>query len=189
MSINSATYLTSIVENMPGPEINLPIYALIGRSNVGKSSLINSLTKIKNLARSGSTPGVTKKINLFLINKKLILADLPGYGYAKLGKQQRNEIRHMINWFIRDFTPKPQHILLLMEAKVGPTKDDLQIINELKKHKLPFTAILTKTDKLKSSEKNNIIKNLPPELENVEIIPFSITNPAGKKRLLEIIQA
>lgn len=189
MSISSATYLTSIVENMAGPETNLPIYALIGRSNVGKSSLINSLTKTKNLARSGSTPGVTKKINLFVINKKCILADLPGYGYAKLGKQQRNEIQHMINWFIKDFTPKPQHVLLLMEAKVGPTKDDLQIISKLKKNKLPFTAILTKTDKLNSSEKNNLIKNMPSELENIEIIPLSITSPAGKKRLLEIIQA
>ncbi len=184
MNINSATHLTSLVVNSNLPENNLPIYAFIGRSNVGKSTLINSLTNQKELARTSSKPGKTQTINLFLINKKIYFADLPGYGYAKLSKAERKNLQNIIIWFFNHPDLIFKQIFILIDSKIGPTKDDIEFIGFIHSYNLPFSIILTKIDKLKRSQLNQQILNLKNQFLGHNILPYSSFTQEGKKELL-----
>jgi len=183
-----AEYLRSITGPADLPEDEFPQFAFIGRSNVGKSSFINAITGISNLCRSGSTPGVTKKVNLFLINKKFYFADLPGYGYAKLSYKERKELEKLIFWYLSEPLNHFQRIFFLIDAQVGPTSNDQDVLKYLLEAGLPTTLILSKTDKLKNSEKtrqiNQIKQQIPPHFP---IVPFSVKTGEGKKDVHKIL--
>lgn len=147
MKINNAEYLISSARASQCPAIDVPEYAFIGRSNVGKSSLINMLTGRKALAKTSQTPGKTLLINHFSINKgQWYIVDLPGYGYAARGKKQRDEIRKIIEDYVLE---RPQMTLLfvLLDSRHAPQKIDLEFIEWLGENQIPFALVFTKADK------------------------------------------
>jgi GTP-binding protein len=150
MKIKSVSFVVSNTDHKKCPEDGLPECAFIGRSNVGKSSLINLLTGNKKLAKTSSTPGKTQLINHFVINEQWYLVDLPGYGYAKVSKSARS------NWekFIADYLTNRKslmNIFILLDSRLEPQKIDLEFINWCGEKQLPFVLVFTKIDKLSSS--------------------------------------
>jgi GTP-binding protein len=151
MKIKSVSFVVSNTDHKKCPEDGLPEFAFIGRSNVGKSSLINLLTGNKKLAKTSSTPGKTQLINHFVINSQWYLVDLPGYGYAKVSKSARS------NWekFIADYLTNRKslmNIFILLDSRLEPQKIDLEFINWCGEKQLPFVLVFTKIDKLSSSD-------------------------------------
>ncbi len=185
MQIQSASYLKSVVPGAELPYEKYPIYAFIGRSNVGKSTFINAVTGQKGLCRTGSTPGVTRKVNLYLINKKILFADLPGYGFSKLGLRERRELIELIFWFLSHPENNFRQIYLLLDAKIGPTTQDLEIMDYLQESRLPFFIILSKVDKLTYSRKLQQIHSLSNRFPSHKIIPFSATTREGLPEMLK----
>jgi len=155
MQIQSAIFHVSSPDFARCPDSQLPEFAFIGRSNVGKSSLINALTRKKDLAMVSSTPGRTRLINFFLINKKWMLVDLPGYGYAKASGQHRNQF----NEFVSDYIIKRSNlscVFVLIDSRHSPQKIDLEFTQWLMEYQIPFVLVFTKNDKVKpgSAQRN-----------------------------------
>mgnify|MGYP001768593271 FL=1 len=151
MIIKSADFVTSNTDPGKCPKDNKPEYAFIGRSNVGKSSLINRLLERKNLARISSTPGKTRLINHFLINSEWYLVDLPGYGYARISRKEREKWEEMI----RNFLTGRRNLVntfILIDSRIEPRKNDLDFINWMGEQGLPFAIVFTKADKLTANE-------------------------------------
>lgn len=184
MDIKSARFIKGIVGPDKALENSLPQVAFIGRSNVGKSSIINALTRQKNLARTSSFPGKTREINLFLINEAFYLIDLPGYGYAKLPKPMRQEIESLINWYFFLSAYQQKKVFLIIDANVGPTKDDLEILAALEEHQKNIIVIANKTDKIKRSEYDRQFKKITALIGEHQIIPCSAEKNTGFKELL-----
>jgi GTP-binding protein len=151
MDINTAEYIGSWQKNADMPHTELPEFAFIGRSNVGKSSLINMLTQRNGLAKTSSTPGKTQSINLFLLNKKIQFVDLPGYGYAKLSKDKREIFGKMIKHYLHERV-NLYCLFVLIDLRIKPQQIDLDFINECGEHNIPMALIGTKADKLKPAE-------------------------------------
>ena len=147
MEIKSATFVISNTRVDKCPQHNLPEYAFIGRSNVGKSSLINMLTGRKGLAMTSATPGKTLLINHFLINDNWYLVDLPGYGYAKRGQKQQAELTRIINDYILG-REQLTSLFVLIDSRLEPQKIDVDFINWLGENAVPFSIVFTKADKL-----------------------------------------
>ncbi len=166
-------------------------YAFIGRSNVGKSSLINMLTNKKNLAMISAKPGKTKLINHFLINEEWYLVDLPGYGYAQTGKDARKTFSKIIETYITR-RENLTALFVLIDARHEPQKIDLEFIEWLGTEQIPFTIVFTKTDKLSASRLKENIENYGDRLhaEWEELPPMLITsslNKTGREELLAYI--
>ncbi len=155
MIIQDAAYMGSFPTLEKCPEARLPEYALIGRSNVGKSSLLNTLCQRKDLARISKKPGKTEAINFYLINESWYFVDLPGYGYANRSKGLIRSFGKMITEYLL-YRPVLQCALVLIDANVPPQKKDIGFINWLGENQVPFVLVFTKTDKLKTqkSKKN-----------------------------------
>ena len=187
MRITSAKFIKGLVGDDPTLDSNLPQVAFIGRSNVGKSSVINTITSQKNLAITSSFPGRTQQINLFLINEKIYFLDLPGYGYAKLGMQAREKILGLINWYLFESIYDQKHVVLIIDANVGPTKDDLAVFNDLANAQKNIIVVANKIDKIKKSEYNKKIAILSQNFKNYPIVPFSSTQKTGLGELTEAI--
>ena len=151
--IHTARFLVSSSDVDQCPKASSAEYAFIGRSNVGKSSLINALTNNKKLAKTSGTPGKTKLINHFVINESWFLVDLPGYGYAKVSKKERNEIKKLIHGYFEKRT-QLVNTFVLIDSRHEPQKIDVDFINMLGAKQHPFSIIFTKIDKL--SEKQRI---------------------------------
>ncbi|MDA3834552.1 MAG: ribosome biogenesis GTP-binding protein YihA/YsxC [Spirochaetales bacterium] len=191
MKIKEATFITSSQNVGQCPTDNLPEYAFIGRSNVGKSSLINMLTSRKNLAKTSSTPGKTQLINHFLIDDSWYLCDLPGYGYAKASKKQREVFAKMIE----NYATQRENLVcffVLIDCRIKPQEIDLDFIEWLGDCQLPFVLVYTKIDKIKAREKNfnvDAMKKILSESweELPRIIQTSSINGAGKEELLSVI--
>jgi GTP-binding protein len=147
MQIKSAQYLMSNDDFRKCPKPDMPEFAFIGRSNVGKSSLINMLTSNSKLAKTSASPGKTQKINHFVINNSWYLVDLPGYGYAKVSKSQREVFRKMIEGYILN-RQNLVNIFVLVDSRLEPQEIDVEFINWLGANRVPFTIIFTKTDKI-----------------------------------------
>ncbi len=191
MKINTAEFIISNTDIKQCPAPNLPEYAFIGRSNVGKSSLINMLTNHKKLAKISSKPGKTQLINHFLINKNWFLVDLPGYGFAKVPKAQRKKFEKMINDYIL-FRDNLMNVFVLIDSRIPPQKIDLEFMEWLGLSGIPFSIVFTKVDKLKASEKGRFAKEYETKmLENWEEMPpyfiTSSTTKQGKEELLNYI--
>ena len=186
-NIKSAQFVKGIVGLDPILNDSKPQIALIGRSNVGKSSIINSLTNQKNLAKTSALPGRTREINLFLINNSFYLVDLPGYGYAKLPKEMRFKVENLINWYLFLTTYEQKKVFLIIDAKVGPTKDDLEIFQALKEHDKKLVVVVNKIDKLKSSEKMKQLNQINKIFSGYKILICSTKNRTGIRELIEEI--
>ena len=191
MEINSAKFICSNTDWKKCPEIHQPEYAFIGRSNVGKSSLINCLTNSKKLAKTSGKPGKTQLINHFHINNAFLFADLPGYGYAKVSKKDRANFQ--------DFTLKYLQnrknlicLFLLIDIRLSPQKIDLEFMEYCAIKKIPFMLCFTKADKIKKREILQMVEAYENKLfESWEILPeYFITssiNDIGKEEMLSFI--
>ena len=191
MQIKSAKFYISSQKEKDCPKTIMPEYAFIGRSNVGKSSLINMITNQKKLAKTSSTPGKTQLINHFLINNSWYIVDLPGYGYAKTSKSNKKYFQKSITEY---FKKRKQLVsaFILIDIRHSPLKIDLEFILWLATNKIPFSIIFTKTDKISKIEIDNKLLNYKKELEkNWEILPeFFISSSekyTGKEDILNYI--
>jgi len=151
MSVNESTYIGSYPNFKICPQEEIPEYAFIGRSNVGKSSLINMLCGRKELAHTSKKPGKTQMINYYLINQSWGIIDLPGYGYAKISKKMRNQWRFMIEQYMLK-REQLQCAFVLVDANVPPQKIDIEFINWLGEMQVPFAITYTKTDRMKATD-------------------------------------
>lgn len=156
MVIKTAEFVTSSARWQECPEPNMPEYAFIGRSNVGKSSLINAMLNFKDLAKTSQTPGKTQLINHFIINEKWYLTDLPGYGYARVSKTKRKEFEKLITNYILN-RKNLVNLFVLIDARHTPQKIDLEFIEWCGENSVPFSIVFTKADKLKP---NTVISNV-----------------------------
>ncbi len=191
MLIKSAEYLISSARVDQCPQGDSPEFAFIGRSNVGKSSLINMLTGRAGLAKTSATPGKTILINHFLINKEWYLVDLPGYGYAKRGQQQRDELQRMITGYILR-REQMMNLFLLIDARHEPQRIDLEFIEWLGENGIPFSIVFTKADKLSKGKLATNIRHYLGELSKQweELPPHFITSSEtkqGREELLDYI--
>ncbi len=191
MLIKTAEFLMSNSEVAKCPKDLLPEYAFIGRSNVGKSSLINMITNHKNLAKTSGRPGKTQLINHFLINKNWFLVDLPGYGYAKVYKTAKKKFQK----FITDYFEKRQQLVfafVLVDIRHEPQKIDLEFMEWMGNHSIPFSIIFTKADKLKPKAiERNVHDYLQELLKTWEETPSyfitSSSSAVGRDELLQFI--
>lgn len=191
MKIQSAEFLISNSRADQCPQTDKPEYAFIGRSNVGKSSLINMLTGRKALAMTSSTPGKTMLINHFVINDEWYLVDLPGYGYAQRGRREVDKLKKLIEHYVLD-REQLTCLFVLIDSRLTPQKIDLEFIRFLGEHGVPFGIIFTKADKPKRGElKKNVdrfLATLQEEWE--ELPPYFITSSGtglGREAFLDYI--
>ena len=181
MIIKSAKFVESNSDWSKCPAPNIPEYAFIGRSNVGKSSLINLLTNQKKLAKTSSTPGKTQLINHFLINESWYLVDLPGYGYAKVSKKEREKFGKLITNYITK-RKNLVNLFLLVDSRHEPQKSDLEFMQFLGKNGIPFTIVMTKMDKLSSAQMGkNLAKYKSELLKSWETLPSIYTTSSTSK--------
>lgn len=192
MKINTAEFVISNSDVSKCPNEPLPEYAFIGRSNVGKSSLINMLTNNKNLAKTSGKPGKTQLINHFKINSNWFLVDLPGYGYAKVSKKTKSVFQQ----FITEYFEKREQLVLafvLIDIRHEPQKIDLEFLTYLGESGIPLSIIFTKADKVPRSKVNNLVASYKKALlegEWEEMPPYFITSSEtelGKESILEYI--
>lgn len=164
-----------------------PQVAFIGRSNVGKSAVINSLVGSKTLARSSATAGRTKEINLFLINNLFYLVDLPGYGYAKTSLEERENLRKLIYWYLLYSTVDHKKVVLIIDAKVGPTDYDLEMLRRLEDREKDVIVVANKIDKLKNSELKKQLQAIQATIGKHKILPYSAEKRIGIGELSALI--
>ena len=172
------------------PDSPLPEVAFAGRSNVGKSSLLNSLVRRKSFARVSRTPGRTREINFFRVNNGFVLVDLPGYGYARVSKEKKSQWRPLIESYLRR-TTQLRGIVLLLDIRRDPSDDDRAMLDFLAEVEVPTIVALTKTDKLtkKAAQERAAEISRALALEADQIIPFSASTGEGRAELLEAITA
>lgn len=193
MEITSAEFKISSSRADMCPQGNLPEYAFIGRSNVGKSSLINMLTKRPKLAMTSSTPGKTLLINHFLINKEWYLVDLPGYGYAQRGKKMMEKIQKLIEYYVLE-REQMTCLFVLLDSRLEPQKIDLEFMEWLGENEVPFAIIFTKADKQSIAKtRSNVNRYLNKLKEQWEELPphfvSSSENKTGRKEILDYIDS
>ena len=191
MDITSAEFVVSNSRADMCPQTHLPEYAFIGRSNVGKSSLINMLTKNPKLAMTSATPGKTLLINHFLINKEWYLVDLPGYGYAQRGKKMMEKIQKLIEYYVE--RKQMTCLFVLIDSRLEPQRIDLEFIEWLGENGIPFALIFTKADKQSvgktKASVNRFLNTLKEQWE--ELPPHFISsseNKTGRQEILNYIE-
>mgnify|MGYP000245539031 FL=1 len=189
MKIDSVSLKTVAVRMSQYPDDQKPEFLLVGRSNVGKSSFINTLVSRKNLARTSSTPGKTQTLNFYLVNEKYYLVDVPGYGYAMVNKDTQKKFGLMIEEYLIN-RKNLKRVFLLVDYRHKPTEDDLLMFNFMKYYKLDVTIVATKYDKVKQSDRSKVEKVLNESFElgeNDNIVYFSSVTRKGKEEILNII--
>ncbi len=191
MNISSAIYLQSVVDWRKCPTGRFPEYAFIGRSNVGKSSLINMLTRHNGLAKTSSKPGKTQTINHFLIDNSWYLVDLPGYGYAGVSKTMREKWRVMIDEYLMQ-RPNLQLVFVLVDSRLEPQRNDLDFINRMGAKGIPTAIIFTKTDKISNAQMQRNVQIFKNKLlETWEEVPpcflSSAENGRGREQICDYI--
>ncbi len=191
MIIKSATFVMSNTKVSQLPAPNLPEYAFIGRSNVGKSSLINRLTNQQGLAKTSQQPGKTQLINHFLINKNWYIVDLPGYGYAKVSKSSREKWEKFIRAYL-NYRENLQCVFVLIDSRVEPQKIDLEFCCWLGERQIPFVLIFTKADKQSATKSNQNVSKFHHALKTWfdEVPDTFVTSSAsgfGREEVLDFI--
>lgn len=190
MKIRGARYVKSAMRPADYPRDTRPEFAFVGRSNVGKSSLLNTLLGKKNLAKTSSTPGKTQTINFFDVNGALYFVDLPGYGYAKVPVAKKNEWGRVMTAYLADREPL-RLVIQLVDARHAPTEKDLDMLALLDEAEVPTLIVATKVDKLKRSERKRNVERIREAFaldEDALIIPFSSITGEGVKDILDLIE-
>ena len=172
------------------PQVGLPEIAFAGRSNVGKSSLLNRLIHRKKFARVSNTPGRTREVNFFKVNDAFVLVDLPGYGYARISKERRAEWKPLIESYLRS-SDQLRGIVQLLDARHDPTDDDRQMLDFLGDLGVPTLVVLTKIDKLRPAERKRRVAELSEMLglDDDQVIPFSAVSGEGRNELAEAMNS
>jgi GTP-binding protein len=191
MKIISARFISSSPSLKQCPKGDQPEFAFIGRSNVGKSSLINMLTNRRGLAKVSGTPGKTRMINHFLINETWSIVDLPGYGFAKISKEERIRVQRMIGDYLLN-SKNLKMTFLLIDSRLDPQMIDIEFMSELIRYKIPFMILFTKTDKLKNTELARNLKEYSKALSELsiqkpEIVVTSSQTKEGREDVLKVI--
>lgn len=191
--IHTARFLVSSSDVDQCPKASSAEYAFIGRSNVGKSSLINALTNNKKLAKTSGTPGKTKLINHFVINESWFLVDLPGYGYAKVSKKERNEIKKLIHGYFEKRT-QLVNTFVLIDSRHEPQKIDVDFINMLGEKQHPFSIVFTKIDKLSEKQRKDNLSHYQSHLleqgweSTPQMFESSAKTGEGKEEIINYIE-
>ena len=191
MIIKTSSFIKSSSESVNCPDNNIPEFAFIGRSNVGKSSLINMLTQNKKLAKISGNPGKTLLINHFFINNNWYLVDLPGYGYAKISKKEKKKIENIILDYFTNRN-KITMTFLLIDLRLEPQQIDIEFMSWLNKKNIKFKIIFTKEDKLKITQKENKAENyIQNTFKKTDIFPEFIISSSktkkGRNKILKLI--
>jgi len=189
MVIKKALFITSMADYDTFPDKGLMQIAIVGRSNIGKSSLINTLLNRRELAKTSSTPGKTRLINIYNVNDVFHLVDLPGYGFAKVSKAEKSKWNDMMNrYFSR--SAELAHVLHLVDIRHDPSSDDVTMNRFLRQTGIPFTVVMTKADKLSRNQcKRNMLSILfKLETQPWQGIVFSSIDGRGRNELLEVLQ-
>ena len=190
MKIESADLKSMAVRISQYPEATKPEFLLVGRSNVGKSSFINTVLNRKNIARTSATPGKTQTLNFYVVNDKFYLVDVPGYGYAAVDKKTQAKFGMMIEEYLEKRT-ELKRVFMLIDFRHKPMEDDLLMYNFLKYHNLPVTVIATKADKVTGSKKEKNLKVILETLDLVvgdDLVVFSSVTKLGVKDVLKKIE-
>lgn len=189
MNVNHAHFLTSVAHLSQLPEDDLPEIALAGRSNVGKSSLINRMLGRKSLAKTSSTPGKTQLLNYYNIDSQLYFVDCPGYGYAKVSQVQRRQWGSLIERYMLN-REQLLLVLQLIDARHPPSKDDINVFSWLIRNRLPVCVVATKADKIPRSQWQKHLRSISEGLhipDHIPIILFSSETGQGKDELWDFI--
>ncbi|HNS12283.1 MAG TPA: ribosome biogenesis GTP-binding protein YihA/YsxC [Bacteroidia bacterium] len=189
MIINESEFVISQTDFKKCPDPIIPEFAFIGRSNVGKSSLINMITNHKGLAKTSGTPGKTQLINHFIINKSWYLVDLPGYGYAKVSKVNKATWDKMIRDYLK-YRPNLMYVFVLIDVRLSAQKNDLEFIQWLGENEIPFVLVFTKADKLSAEKVNASVENYRKTLTESweELMPMFVSSSEKKLGREEIIE-
>lgn len=190
MKINSVDMDVMAVRRSQYPSDGLPEFLLIGKSNVGKSSFINTLVNRKNIARTSSVPGKTQTLNFYLVNNEFYLVDAPGYGYAAVNKAQQKKFGLMIEEYLEKRS-ELKRVFLLIDFRLKPGENDLMMYNFLKYYNIPVTVVATKTDKVGTSKKDRNLKIIKDTLDLVvgdNIVLFSSVSKMGKEEISNLIE-
>lgn len=187
MHITSAVFVKGVRGTDPILAGKKPYIAFIGRSNVGKSSVINSLVKQKNLARASVSPGRTREINLFLINNAFYLVDLPGYGFAKASREVQEHIQQLIYWYLLNSEYEQKKVVLIIDAKVGLTDNDVKMLYSLEEKKKNIVIVANKVDKIKASEYDAQFEKIREAVHGHIVIPYSAKKGIGVGALVKEI--
>ncbi len=158
------------------PKGNFPEFAFVGRSNVGKSSLLNTLFNRKNFAQVSKDPGKTRTINYYLVNDRFFLVDMPGYGFAKVSKAERKKWKAVIEEYLST-RRQLRGVVQLVDARVGPTDDDIEMLAGLSMYGRDFIVALTKSDKVKSSARAEVVRRIEDSFENAVVLDVSSGRP------------
>ena len=188
MTIVSAELVCTAAEPCHFPKENLPEVAFVGRSNVGKSSLINSLTKKKKLAFTSSTPGRTQQINFYRINREFCFVDLPGYGFAKAPRERKYQWAELIQYYLggRD---QLVSCVLTIDSRLGPTPLDLERLSWFQQNLLPFIIVSTKSDKLSKAELQKSLNHTKSFSLDTPVIAFSAVSGEGRDQVWQLLCA
>ena len=190
MKITSVEFVTSAVRKSQYPEDKRSEFLIVGRSNVGKSSFINSIVNRKNLARISAIPGKTQTLNFYLINDSFYLVDVPGYGFAKVSKMLKNKFGVIIEDYLKE-RENLRQVFMLVDFRHRPTNDDILMYNYLKYYNIPVTVVATKSDKV---SKNGYDKNIKLIRDSLQMLPgdkivmFSTVSKIGKQEVHDIIE-
>ena len=189
MMIKTVEFVKSAVKPSQYPEYDFSEIAFAGRSNVGKSSLINTLIQRRNMVKTSSKPGCTQLINFFLVNEMLSFVDLPGYGYAKVSKKIRSQWQPMVNLYLS----QRQNLLglvLLIDIRRDPGKEELDMVDWLESHEMPYLVILTKSDKLSKTKQQKRLLSICSQMnrEKDSVILFSAKTKKGRDTVLGEIE-
>ena len=189
MIVKKAKFVQSLSAFKEFPGQGLPEIAMVGKSNVGKSSLINNLTGNSRLARTSSEPGKTRLVNLFLINDAFFRVDLPGYGFARASKQEKDKWAGMIEGYLQN-SGHLKRVFQLVDIRHAPTSDDQLMVEYLRHYDIPFTVVATKADKLSKAQRG---RSIPPicralAVQPWEVLVHSSSDGTGRDALLEHIE-
>ena len=190
MKLDNVELIISAVRRSQYPEDNHPEFIMLGRSNVGKSSFINTIVNRKNIAHISSKPGKTNTINFYLVDKSFYFVDVPGYGYADTSKDEIRKFGLMVEEYLKKRT-ELKRAFLIIDYRHKPTSDDILMYNFLKYYRIPTTIVATKADKLSSNEKAKNLKILKETLDIVvgdNLVVFSSVTKEGKEEIIKVLE-
>ena len=190
MKIETSNLEVIAIRTSQYPTDNKPEFLLVGRSNVGKSSFINTIINQKNLARTSSRPGKTQTLNFYLVNDLFYLVDVPGYGYASVNQETQKKMGLMIEEYLEK-REEMKRVFMLVDFRIKPTENDVMMYEFLKYYNIPVTLVLTKADKVSPSKKEKCLKTIKNTIDlkvGDDLVIFSSVSKTGRDEILKIIE-